>query len=333
MPVITSSFEATGLFRNPHFSTIYSSKVRKVRGLRQVRETIELPDGDFIDIDWSFSSIASKGDSLSRKRIPTSSKIALLLHGLEGDAQRPYMRGMASLLVENGYDVAAINFRGCSGVQNRLYKSYHSGETGDLRFVVKEIARRGYHSIGLYGVSLGGNVVLKYLGEQEEIPPQLKVASCIGVPVDLKISLEQLVKRENFIYRTSFLIHLRAKYRKKMVQFPNKMSRDEYRAIKSLKDFDDLYTAPAHGFDDALNYYAQASSYRFLEHIDIPTLVLNAKNDSFLHGNCYPITQAENSDYLHLEMPDHGGHVGFYLPGKYYYNERRTLEFFKKNID
>lgn len=333
MPLITSSFEAKGLFKNPHFSTIYSSKIRKVRGLKQIRERVELPDGDFIDLDWSFSNELAGHDTLLQKRQHLSSKVALLLHGLEGDAQRPYMRGMAKLLVKNGYDVAAINFRGCSGVQNRLYKSYHSGETDDLRFLIKEIVARGYQFIGLYGISLGGNVVLKYLGEQQEIPTQVKVASCIGVPLDLKVSLEQLVKKENFIYRTSFLVHLRSKYLRKMKQFPDKMSRKEYRSIKSLKDFDDIYTARAHGFKDALEYYAKASSFQFLNPINIPTLILNAKNDTFLHGDCYPIKEAKDSKYIHLEMPEHGGHVGFYMPGKFYYNEKRTLEFFNKIIE
>lgn len=333
MPVITSSFEAKGLFKNPHFSTIYSSKIRKVRGLTQTRERVALPDGDFIDLDWSFSSRNIEGDSLSQKRSPNTSKIALLLHGLEGDAQRPYMRGMAKLLIKNGYDVAAINFRGCSGVQNKLYRSYHSGETGDLRFLIKEVVHRGYRSIGLYGISLGGNVVLKYLGEQQEIPAQVKAASCIGVPLDLKVSLEQLIKRENFIYRTSFLVHLRSKYIRKMKQFPDKMSRKEYRTIRSLKDFDDVYTAPAHGFKGALDYYAKASSFQFLDSIDIPTLILNAKNDTFLHGDCYPIDQAKGSKHLNLEMPEYGGHVGFYLPGEHYYNECRTLEFFNEIIE
>ena len=115
--------------------------------------------------------------------------------------------------------------------------------------------------------------------------------------------------------------------------FPERMNMQEYRKIKSLKSFDDIYTAPAHGFEDALDYYAKASSYDYLNTIKVPTLILNAKNDSFLHGKCYPVTQAKNSKYLHLEMPEHGGHVGFYLKGSYYYNELRTLDFFEKSIE
>lgn len=320
MPIVPSRFRASGLFKDPHFSTIYSAKIRRVKGITQTRERMELPDGDYLDIDWTLATIPQKGEI---------KKVAVLLHGLEGDAQRPYILGTAKLLSNNGYDVAAINFRGCSGSQNRLYRSYHSGDTGDIRHVINTLVSRDYSHINLYGVSLGGNAVLKYLGEQDHIPPQVVCAACIGVPADLKASLEQLTKRENIIYRTSFLVHLRAKYRKKMQQFPEKMNKEEYRKINSLKRFDDIYTAPAHGFEDALDYYARASSFDYLHRITVPTLILNAKNDSFLHGDCYPVVQAKNSKIIHLEMPDHGGHVGFYMKGEFYYNELRTLDFFQ----
>lgn len=321
MPIINSSYKARGLFKNTHFSTIYSAKIRRVTGIRQERERIELPDGDYVDIDWSYS-----------KKETSTTKVALLVHGLEGDAQRPYITGMAKLLNNNGYDVAALNFRGCSGFQNRLYRSYHSGDTKDIKHIIHLLAERKYAHIGLYGVSLGANAMLKYLGEQDNIPSQVKVASCIGVPIDLKASLEQLIKSKNVIYRTSFLVHLRAKYRKKMKAFPELATSKIYRTIKSLKTFDDVYTAPAHGFIDALDYYEKASSYTYLSKINIPTLILNAKNDSFLHGLCYPTKQAQENPNLFLEMPDHGGHVGFYMKGDFYYNEMRTLDFFSNHI-
>ncbi len=320
MPLLTSGFTTQGVFKNTHFSTIYSAKIRQVQGVHQKRERFDLPDGDFIDIDWSFP--------LSRKQ---KKNVALLFHGLEGDAQRTYMLAMAKLLNRNGYAVAAVNFRGCSGSENRLYRSYHSGETEDIRFIIKSIALRDtYTSMFLYGVSLGGNALLKYLGENKDIPKIVKAASTIGVPIDLKASLEQLTHKENIVYRTSFLLDLKRKYRKKMKQFPDQMSLEIYSKIHSLKDFDDVYTAPAHGFKDALDYYEKASSFKYLSSIKIPTFILNAKNDSFLHGDCYPYEVAKSSKYLFLETPEHGGHVGFYLSGGFYYNEQRTLEFFEK---
>lgn len=327
MPLISSSFRAKGIFRNAHFSTIFSAKIRRVRGLVQERERCMLPDGDFVDIDWTYARSAS--DTKDPKR---ANRVALLFHGLEGNAQRSYMRAMAKLLHQNGYDVAAVNFRGCSGEENRLYRSYHSGDTDDIRLLVNKLNdTQRYLTMVLYGISLGGNAVLKYLGEKREIPEILKAAATVGVPADLKVSLEQLTRRQNWVYRTSFLFDLRRKYRKKMPRFPEQLSWERYHKIRTLKTFDDFYTAPAHGFKDALDYYAKASSLSYLEHIEIPTLILNAKNDSFLHGDCYPYAFAKASPVLFLETPEHGGHVGFYQRGGFYYNEVRSLEFFKEN--
>lgn len=320
MPLITSGFRANGLFKNTHFSTIYSAKIRQVKDVYQERERIELPDGDFLDIDWSYP--------LSRKH---TKNVALLFHGLEGNAQRTYMLAMAKLLNQHGYDVAAVNFRGCSGGDNRLYRSYHSGETDDMRFVINRIAEKErYPHIFLYGVSLGGNALLKYAGEKKEIPSHVRAIATVGVPIDLKASLEQLNRKENWVYRTSFILDLKSKYRRKMMKFPEQMAEEVYRGIKTLKDFDDAYTAPAHGFKNALDYYEKASSFKLLPEITIPTLILNAKNDSFLHGNCYPNDFASSSKDLFLETPQHGGHVGFYKSGDFYYSELRTLDFFKE---
>lgn len=318
MPLVSSTFRASGLFKDTHFSTIYSAKLRRVNGVTQERERIELPDGDFIDVDWTPSVHVGK-----------SNTVCLLFHGLEGNAQRSYMLGMAKLLSQNGIDVAAVNFRGCSGTPNRLFRSYHSGETQDIRFLVNRLAAdQKYTSIFLYGVSLGGNAILKYLGERRDIPKQLRAVATVGVPSDLKASLDQLTLGQNWVYRTSFLFDLRRKYRKKIPAHPEKGSWNDYHKIRSLQSFDDIYTAPAHGFNNALDYYEQASSYAYIPEIEVPTLLLNAKNDSFLHGDCYPFTPAESSKAVFLETPEHGGHVGFYLPGDFYYNELRSLEFF-----
>ena len=327
MPLISSRFKAKGLFKDTHFSTIYSAKLRRVRGVIQERERIELPDGDFLDIDWSFSLLHTQG--VSKKE--GSDKVVFLFHGLEGNAQRTYMLGMAKLLNKQGYDVAGVNFRGCSGEQNRLYKSYHSGETGDMRFVINTINSRGqYKKLFLYGISLGGNAVLKYLGEKNSIPKTLEAAVAVGVPSDLRASLKQLRQRDNWVYRTSFLFDLRRKYRNKMAHYPERLTREKYRKITSLSAFDEIYTVPAHGFKNVLDYYEQASSFQYIPEIEVPTLILNAKNDSFLHGDCYPYAFAEASKKVFLETPEHGGHVGFYQAGGVYYNEERTLAFFEE---
>lgn len=316
MPLVPSNYKPPFLFRNGHFSTIYAGVIRRVHGLLQKRERLELPDGDFMDLDWSDSPLPTK-------------RVAILLHGLEGDAQRHYITGSAKKLNYNNYDVCAVNFRGCSGVPNRLYRSYHSGVTEDLIVVIEHILNtRDYDEIYLLGFSLGGNLSLKYLGEGNCVPRQLKAAVAVSVPCDLKDACDQLLSSKNVLYSARFKKHLLAKLRTKRKQFPDKITEGKIKAIVTLKDFDDAYTAPAHGFRDALDYYATCSSDQFLDTITVPTLILNAKNDSFLGANCYPFKEAENNPHLYLEVPDFGGHVGFWGRKNSSYAEKRAVEFF-----
>ena len=315
MPLISSSYQAKGIFQNGHFSTIYSAKLRPVPSLIQKRERIDLPDNDFLDIDWSFSSKPSK-------------RVAILLHGLEGNAQRIYIKGQGMFLVENQWDVAAVNYRGCSGTLNNQYSSYNAGKTNDLDTIVHFILNKNrYDEIALIGFSMGGNLLLKYLGESQTVPKEIKTAIAISTPLNLKGSLERLEEWYNWVYRTSFLLGLKSKYKSKMKQFPEKMNLEDYNRIQSLLDFDDIYTAKAHGFKNALEYYQKNSSLQFVPNITIPTLILNAKNDSFLSKECYPHELASRSKNIYLECPKHGGHVGFHLSNKRYYSEIRTLQF------
>ncbi len=315
MPIVPSTFKAKGLFKSGHFSTIYSAKLRPIPTVIQERKRLELSDGDFVDVDWSFSERKKK-------------KVAILLHGLEGNAQRVYIKGQAKILVENGWDVAAMNHRGCSGEENRLYLSYNSGRTEDLSALIDHILQHyDYNTISLIGFSLGGNVLLKFLGERDHVPTQIKSGVAISTPLYLRGALEQLIKPENMVYSKTFINDLRQKYKRKMNQFPHAMNAEELKKIQNLLDFDNLYTAKAHGFQDAYDYYAKSSSLQYLPNIKIPVLILNAANDSFLSPECYPFDIAKNYENIYLECPEHGGHVGFHVSNKVYYSEKRTLEF------
>ncbi len=318
MPIITSPYRAKGVFRNAHFSTIYSAKLRPTVSLLQQRERMRLQDGDFMDVDWSFANYPSR-------------KVAILLHGLEGNSKRNYIKGAGRVLAENNWDVAAVNYRGCSGETNLLYSSYNAGKTDDLESVINFILKKDrYDEIALIGFSLGGNLLLKYLGERETFPKELKRAVAVSAPLNLKGSLESLTKFYNWVYRSTFLKDLKEKYREKMQHFPEKMNSSELKNIKSLLDFDNAYTAPAHGFKDAYEYYEKNSSGQFLKNITIPVLILNAENDSFLSAACYPKELAKNSQNIFLESPKHGGHVGFHLSNKIYYSEKRALQFLEE---
>lgn len=315
MPLIDSNYNPPRVFKNGHVSTLYAALVRKVNNVKQQRERLWLNDGDFIDVDWSFTSVKTN-------------KVIIVLHGLEGNAQRPYMLGVAKYFSENGFDVACVNFRGCSGEPNIHYRSYHSGETQDLQEVIDFIINKNkYSAVFLKGFSLGGNVILKYLGENKMLVRELKAAVAVSVPCNLYDAMLALHEPKNFIYSKNFKYHLVNKLKQKHELFNDCASMQQIKNIKTLKDFDDVYTAPAHGFKDALDYYYSCSALRFLDTITIPTLVLNAQNDSFLAPSCYPIKQAQKNQHLFLEMPKHGGHVGFYDTKNIYYNEKRALQF------
>ncbi|NNK17538.1 MAG: alpha/beta fold hydrolase [Maribacter sp.] len=316
MPLITSDYNPPFPFKNGHVATFFSGLVRKVDGVVQERERIRLTDGDFLDLDWSFSSKATN-------------KVMILLHGLEGHAQRPYITGSAKLGNFNGYDACAVNFRGCSGEMNNLYRSYHSGATEDLEAVVSHILHSNkYDEIFIKGFSLGGNLALKFIGEQEVIPKEIKAVVAVSVPCSLHSSLVQLLQPKNFLYAKRFKNHLKAKMRVKQEFYPLKISDEDIYNVKTLKDFDDIYTSKAHGFKDAMDYYKKCSSLQFLPKINIPALIINAKNDSFLGPECYPYKEADENNSLYLETPDYGGHVGFYDKKNISYTENRFLKFF-----
>lgn len=319
MPILTPVYKPKFYFKNGFISTVYSGLVRKV-SIEQERERLTLSDGDFIDLDWSFSKI--KTDAC-----------IILLHGLEGHAQRPYLTGAAKLFNANSIDAVSVNFRGCSGEINSKFRSYHSGETQDLVDIINYlISEKNYSKIYLKGISLGANVILKYLGERNTVPEEVKAAVAISAPCDLKGACDELHKVKNMAFSQRFLKHLKASLKKKIDKFPNSMSMEAFNNIKTLLDFDNIYTSTAHGFKDADDYYKQCSSLQFLHNIKTPTLIINALNDSFLSSGCYPVKEAKHNEHLFLEMPEHGGHVGFVDKKNVYYNESRALEFIQQLV-
>ena len=315
MPIVQSTYKAPYFFRKGFVSTVYSGLFRNVNGLQQERERIELSDSDFLDLDWSFAKAKIN-------------KLIIVLHGLEGNAQRPYMTGTAKLFTENNIDAVCVNFRGCSGEPNRKYYSYHSGATQDLHEVVQHIIEsKHYSEIYIKGFSLGGNVTLKYLDERDNVPSQIKAGIAVSVPCFLKGSALELHTFKNILFHDRFKRYLVERLKLKQKQYPDKLKVEDINSIKTLNDFDNVYTSKAHGFIDAQDYYEKSSSLQFLNNIKTPTLIINALNDSFLSPECYPVKEAKTNSNLHLEMPNYGGHVGFVKLNKFYYNETRALDF------
>jgi hypothetical protein len=318
MPVIESTYKPKFYFKNGFVSTVYSGLIRRV-SLKQERERITLKDDDFLDLDWSFSNVKTN-------------ELVILLHGLEGNGQRPYMTGTAKLFNSKHIDAVSINFRGCSGEPNLKYYSYHSGATADLDAVIQHaISNKKYSKIYLKGISLGANIILKYLGEQNQVPQEIKSAVAVSVPCYLAGAAKELHHFKNKLYHDRFLNHLLKKLKIKQAQFPEILSERALNSIKTLIDFDNVYTSKAHGFEDALDYYTRCSSLQFLQNIKTPTLIINALNDSFLSPECYPVKEAKQNSNVFLEMPNYGGHAGFIDKNNVYYNEKRALEFIKNN--
>ena len=321
MPLLKSTYDPPAIFRNYHISTIYASKFRQIPKTPQTRERLELEDGDFIDLDWSYSKSCR------------SKSVLILLHGLDGNAQRPYMLGLARYFNLNAWDVVAINFRGCSGEINKLYRSYNAGASEDLSQVVTHVlAKKNYESLAINGFSLGGNLVLKYLGEGNVLPKELKAGVAISSPCDLYASLKRLDEKKNWLYSKRFVLMLKHQLRLREQHFPEQLTKAEIAACSNLYSIDELYTSKAHGFKNALDYYEKSSALQYIPNIKIPTLLINAENDGFLSANSSPTEMAIANSSFFLETPKYGGHVGFLQKKKETYTEERALEFISTYI-
>lgn len=316
MPLIqNSTYKAPIFFSNGHLQTVYQTLFRKIKGVKYQRERIETLDGDFLDLDWS---------------LVNSDKLVILIHGLEGSSEAVYIRSMVETLNKNHFDTVSMNFRGCSGEPNRLFRAYHSGATEDLEAVVSHILKtKPKKKLGIVGFSLGGNLTLKYLGEKaEKITPEIRGAVTFSVPCDLLGSSFELKKLKCKIYTKRFLKRLSKKMKLKSEQFPDKIDVEKIKHFKNLTEFDDFFTAPAHGFKDAEEYYTRCSSKQFLTKIQIPSLLVNAKNDPFLSQSCFPIEEANANEKFYLEITNSGGHVGFVsFSEKEFWYEKRTMIF------
>jgi uncharacterized protein len=296
--------------------TIIPALFRKVEGVNYKRERIFTPDEDFLDLDWSFAD-------------RRTSSAVIISHGLEGDSRRPYVLGMARTLNLSGYDVLAWNFRGCSGELNKKHKFYHSGETHDLSFVIDQVVARGYKNIFLVGFSVGGNKTLKYLGEKRNYPSQLKAAAAFSVPCHLESVAFKLSAFRGKIYLNRFIRSLKKKLTDKALIMPDLIDVSRLNSVKDFLEFDNFFTAPVNGYKDAFHYWTENSSLYFLHNISIPTLLVNARNDPFLSPECFPEKEAAGNPDLFFEIPETGGHCGFYDGSDIYWSERRAVDFFK----
>ena len=283
---------------NGHLQTVAPHLLRRVALPPPHRRRLELPDGDFLDLDWYLGG---------------ARRLVVLSHGLEGDSRRGYVRGMAAAFVGAGWDALAWNCRSCGGTMNRLPRFYHHGDTDDLAAVVDHALAGGqYASVVLVGFSMGGSQTLKYLGQsQRRPPPAVRAAAVFSVPCDLHQSIVRLQHPHNAFYKNCFLNRLKDKMRRKAVRFPALVDLHDLDDIVTFTQFINRFMGPLHGFAHLEAFYQQASARHFLAGIDRPTLLVNAANDPMLAGRCYPTAEAQGHPHLTLEVPAAGGHVGF----------------------
>jgi hypothetical protein len=286
-----------------HAQTLGARLFRSSRGVTHGRERLELPDGDFVDLDWV--------TVVGGRPAPADGPLVLVLHGLEGSARSTYALEAYRALAAHGVSAVGLNFRSCSGEPNRLPRLYHSGDTGDLAHVVATLRdRRPDHAIGAVGFSLGGNVLLKFLGERSEASP-LAAAAVISVPFDLSAGAAHLERGFARVYRHFLVRKLQRKVAVKRDVLREHVDVATVLAARSFHQFDDAITAPLHGFDGAADYYRRSSSAGYVDRIRVPTRVIHARDDPFLPAAAIPERALAANPCLEVTLTDSGGHVGF----------------------
>ena len=297
-----SRFEPPRLLRGADAQTIFANLWRPRPGPRMARVRWELGDGDFLDLDR-----AAGPDQ--------DAPVAVLCHGLEGSSTAPYLRGLARALVSRGLAVVALNFRTCGGETNRLARSYHSGETTDLGEVVRRLlVDRPGRPVVVAGFSLGGNVVTKWLGEHGDgLPPEVRGGAAVSVPFDLAACQRRIdgPGRIMWIYRERFMRRLRRKAAVKARRFPGLFDAAAVARATTFGEYDQLFTAPVHGFASRDDYYARSSAGRFVGGIRRPFLAISAADDPMVPADSLPVAEAGANPAVRLVVTSLGGHSGF----------------------
>lgn len=308
--IIASRFRPAWWARNRHLQTAYQNLLRRRPPLQTRRERLNLDDGDFLDLDWAG---------------PADGPIVLLLHGLEGSIESKYARGLMKSLAEAGLRSVLMHFRGCSGEPNHLRRGYHSGVSEELERIVRWLRKREADTaLAVVGFSLGGNVLLKWLGEKGDTAG-IDTAVAVSVPFRLSLCAHAINQGSSRVYNRFLMRRMRNSYQRKFRHrddppFPL----DALKGLKTFHDFDNAITAPLHGFENAEAYYRQCSSIHYLRDIQTPTLILHALDDPFMTPEAVPSEQ-ELSDSIRFELSPRGGHVGF-VSGHWPWRPRWWLE-------
>lgn len=314
--IIESDFKPAWWLMNGHGQTLYPTMMRRVTAPVDKVERVELPDGDFIDLAWAVNGLA--GDA----------PLVILLHGLGGSIESTYAAGLMSVFNQHGWRAMLMHFRGASKEPNRLPRAYHSGDTGDLDYLLRLLAEREPDTLkAVVGVSLGGNVVLKWLGELGE-QHLVNTAVAVSVPFQLRLVADKIGQGFSRIYQSYLLRRLKKVFSRKIESLQPDLPEElmNFNQWHCFWTFDEKVTAPLHGFANVHTYYRQASCHSYLSNIATPTLIIHASDDPFMTPDVIPEEQAL-SEQVTLELSKRGGHVGFIsggVPGRpvYWLEER-----------
>ena len=306
--IAAAEFTPAWWLPGPHLQTVWPALIRRTRPVSLTRERLELPDGDFVDIDWA-------GES---------GPIVVILHGLQGSSRSPHVQGLLGAFRRQGWRGAVMHFRGCSGEPNRLPRTYHSGDTGDIGYVMRRLRERHPSApVAAVGYSLGGNVLLKWLAERGA-GAEVAAAVAVSVPFRLGRAADRLECGFSRAYRRHFIVDLRRTILEKFRHRPGPLDLDAVCREWSFRGFDNRVTAPLHGFRDAEHYYDVASCRQYLRGVAHPTLIVHALDDPFMTRDAVP-SREELAPSIRLELSAAGGHVGF-VEGSAPWSARYWLE-------
>jgi len=344
-----------------HLQTLHGALGARYHRISFVRERVNTPDGDFADFDWTAPGLYPEktADNILHEPEPGLAATAarrwmqesdwntlpttpdapalILFHGLEGSSSSHYAQAITQYFRARGWVVVIAHFRGCSGFMNRMARAYYSGDSDEIAFMLKTVQARlplaRWHAIG---VSLGGNALLKYLGELGQTPSGLSAVAAVSAPLDLVACGNTLsdTRLGRYLYTRYFLKSMKPKLLEKAHRFPGSIDAMRLGRLHTLRDFDDIYTAPMHGFKNALDYWTRASCKPLLKALTVPALILNARNDPFVPAPSLPGSQ-ECSDTVLLHQPAEGGHVGFVtgpFPGNLNWLPARLAQYFETRL-
>ncbi|MCC8394073.1 hydrolase [Paraburkholderia sp. MMS20-SJTR3] len=311
---------------NRHVQTIVPSLFARRPAVPFRRERWDTPDGDFIDLDWVAHEAAPAA----------TAPLFVLFHGLEGSSGSHYAAALMEAARQYGWHGVVPHFRSCSGSLNRLPRFYHLADSNEVDWILRRLAAAHRGPVVAAGVSLGGNVLLRWLGEQrDEAVPLVAAAAAISTPIDVHAGGRALSQGFGLVYTRNFLKSLKQKASQKLEQFPGLFDRDAMLASRTMYEFDNVVTAPLHGFRNTDHYWSSATTRPLLPHIEVPTLVLNARNDPFLPATALP-SPHEVSNAVELYQPEHGGHAGFMtgpFPGRIDWLSRRVFSYLERHVD